>query len=421
MRSTVAAFLCALAAGASGYALGCGSSTASNAPNGSNGTDGGTTSGDDGGTVASCTPCASDSDCNGGVCAELGNASYCATTCPNGNECSSDTSCEPANSVTGAQTSVCIPRVACGGGGASDAGTHNDAGVPFDGGSGAPTGTVTASGGKLSRLLFSVVGDTRPPTPDDVGGYPTPIITKIFSDIEALPARPAFVVSTGDYQFASSGSSSTASAQFDIYLAARAKYSGVEFPAMGNHECTGGTTSNCGAGNANGITANYSAYLSKLLAPIHQTKPYYAIRVDAIDGSWTSKLVFVAANAWDSGQSSWLTSELATPTTYTFVIRHESSTASPQPAGVAASDAIIQQHPYTLLIVGHSHTYYHGNGAREVTIGNGGAPLSSKNYGFGVVSQRSDGAISVDMIDYSTGLADARFHFVVKPDGSPTQ
>ena len=29
--------------------------------------------------------------------------------------------------------------------------------------------------------------------------------------------------------------------------------------------------------------------------------------------------------------------------------------------------------------------------------------------------------IAVDMIDYSTGLADATFHFAVKPDGSPAQ
>ena len=77
------------------------------------------------------------------------------------------------------------------------------------------------------------------------------------------------------------------------------------------------------------------------------------------------------------------------------------------------------QHPYTLAIVGHTHTYEHFSG-REVIIGNGGAPLTgSKNYGFGVFGQRADGAIQVDMLDYSTGLADTRFRFAVKPDGSP--
>src|SRR5580698_2680282 len=37
-------------------------------------------------------------------------------------------------------------------------------------------GTVGADGGTLSRLLFAAVGDTRPATADDTGGYPTDII-----------------------------------------------------------------------------------------------------------------------------------------------------------------------------------------------------------------------------------------------------
>ena len=70
------------------------------------------------------------------------------------------------------------------------------------------------------------------------------------------------------------------------------------------------------------------------------------------------------------------------------------------------------QHPYTLALVGHTHTYYHFPG-REVLVGNGGAPLSgSKNYGFAIVSQRPDLALAVDMIDYASGLADSKFHFV---------
>jgi len=53
-----------------------------------------------------------------------------------------------------------------------------------------------------------------------------------------------------------------------------------------------------------------------------------------------------------------------------------------------------------------------------VVIGNGGAPLTgSKNYGFAVFSQRSDGAIEVDMIDANTGLTDPSFHFAAKPEG----
>jgi hypothetical protein len=55
-----------------------------------------------------------------------------------------------------------------------------------------------------------------------------------------------------------------------------------------------------------------------------------------------------------------------------------------------------------------------------VVIGNGGAPLTgNKNYGFGIFSQRPDGAIQVDMIDYQTGNAvGGYFHFAVKPDGT---
>ncbi len=130
-------------------------------------------------------------------------------------------------------------------------------------------------------------------------------------------------MTTGDYMFASTGGTQ-AGPQLDLYLAARADFSGPLFPAMGNHECTGATASNCGAGAANGITANYSAYLSKLLAPIQKTEPYYAIKINASDSSWTAKLVFVAANAWSSTQATWLESTLSQPTTYTFVVRHES-------------------------------------------------------------------------------------------------
>lgn len=303
-------------------------------------------------------------------------------------------------------------------------GTPSDAGTQYDGGGGQLTGTVGINGGTLSRLFFAAVGDTRPANYDDLAGYPTAIITKIFQDIEAFNPKPPFVVATGDYQFASSGSSSTASQQLDLYVQARKLYSGVQFPTMGNHECTGSTSSNCGTGNANGITANYTAFMNQLLGPIQKTLPYYSIDVNAIDNSWTAKFVFIAANAWGTAQSTWLTTTMAKPTTYTFVIRHEPPDASPAGPGQAPSEAIIAQHPYTLLIVGHSHTYGHYTTPypREVLVGNGGAPLTSsgKNYGFAVFNQRADGAIVGDMIDYMSGLADSRFHFVVKPDGTLT-
>lgn len=55
-------------------------------------------------------------------------------------------------------------------------------------------------------------------------------------------------------------------------------------------------------------------------------------------------------------------------------------------------------------------------------FGNGGAPLSgSANYAYGVFTQRSDGAIVVDAVDYQSNQPDSSFHFAVKPDGTPTQ
>ncbi len=206
--------------------------------------------------------------------------------------------------------------------------------------------------------------------------------------------------------------------QITLYMGARAKYSGAFFPAMGNHECTGATASNCGAGNTDGITNNYTAFLSQMLGPIGKTLPYYAIDIKAADATWTAKLVFIAGNAWSSAQATWLETTLDAPTTYTFVVRHEPKDTTQAP-GVSPSEAIMAQHPYTLALVGHTHTYYHFPG-REVLVGNGGAPLSgSKNFGFAIVSQRPDLALQVDMIDYASGLSDSKFHFVVKPDGTP--
>lgn len=425
----------------------------------------------DGGASNACPPCVTNGDCDGGACVQLGADSFCAPTCAGVNDasCADGRSCVAASNVAGEQVSVCAPtNDECAGG----RGSQDDAGaVPgacdglaaptvsapctsctgksncqangcyggwwcnlgtnkcqqppttcgssgaFDGG-GRVTGTVGASGGKVSRLYFAVAGDTRPPTPDDTAGYPTNIITQIYQSLETLSPRPPFVVSTGDYIFATTGSAA-ASAQLDLYLGARAKFQGTLFPAMGNHECTGRTASNCGAGTIDGVTTQYDAFLSKMLGPVQKTDPYYTIRIDAQDGSWTSKFVFIAANAWTAAQASWLDGELAKPTTYTFVVRHESRYASQAP-GVTPSEQIMAKHPYTLSLVGHTHTYQHQLGTKEVIIGNGGAPLTgSKNYGFALLQQRPDGAIQVDMLDYQTAAADTSFRFAVTADGTP--
>lgn len=429
--------------------------------------------GNDGGGVAACLTCVMDSDCNGSVCAQFQGDTFCAPSCPNGqSDCAAGSTCTQVSSAAGDPVSVCEPdNGACGASMGNDGGappntcpgladpmtaagctsctppggskscqvngcyggwwcnTVNnkcqappqscgspDAG-PLDAG-GPVTGTIGNNGGTESKLYFAIVGDTRPAVIDDTAGYPSTTISKIYSDINAMSPKPPFVVTTGDYQF-SSAWGSEATKQFALYTAARGKYTGVEFPAMGNHECTGATSSNCGPSGVNGITNNYTAFMNALLAPLGKTEPYYVINVNATDSSWTAKFVFIAANAWDSTQSSWLDSTLSTATTYTFIVRHESSTTAGV-TGVTASQSIIAAHPYTLLIVGHTHSYWHGNGTKEVLFGNGGAPLTSKNFGYGVVTQRSDLSIQVDAIDMNTNLPDSYFRFALKPDGTPT-
>jgi hypothetical protein len=305
---------------------------------------------------------------------------------------------------------LAAPAAACSSTGSNQAPPPGDDGgasgsdASDDGSRGDAAAGVGPDGGRIDTLLFAVVGDTRPPYIDDNGAYPTAIIQKIYKDVAALSPQPAFVISTGDYQFAST-SGSSAAAQIDIYLSARAQFHGLEFPVMGNHECTGATDSNCIAGNP---TANYQAFMSKMLAPIGKTQPYYALYFAASDGSWTAKFLFVAANAWNSAQGTWLDSAMAEQTTYTFIVRHEPANDNTAP-GVTPSEQIMTKHPYTLAIVGHSHTFRQ-SGAREVIVGNGGAPpTGSVNYGFGLVRRQSDGKIHVDMIDYQSGQASLGF------------
>ncbi len=263
-------------------------------------------------------------------------------------------------------------------------------------------------------LNFAIIGDTRPAVVNDTAGYPTAVITTIFQDLEALSPRPGFAVATGDYQFSSNGSTETAP-QLDKYLAARANFSNPEYPAMGNHECTGATASNCGPGTTDGSTSIYTSYMSKVLAPLGISTPYYSLLIAPSNHAWSAKVVLVAANAWTSAQATWLTSVLSQPSTYTFIVRHESTSANTAP-GVTPSEAIINAHPYTMLIVGHDHTYKRF-GQKEVLLGNGGAPLTTGSaFGYGIASLRSDGAIQFTISNYLThAVIDS---FAVNADGS---
>lgn len=439
--------------------------------------DGGAANGDGSSTQGTCTSCVIDSDCSSGVCAQLGGDSYCAATCSSNSQCANNEQCISVTTISGDQANGCVDETntTCGSnptqnpgadggtpppsndcpGFASPTqtancssckqgsngcqpngcyggwwcntntnkcqsaaptnctGTSNDGGAPpeFDGG---VTSNINANGGTESAIYFAVVGDTRPANEDDTTNYPSAIIDTIFTDVAAVTPAIPFVVSTGDYQF-SNPSGTQAAAQLAKYTAAKGNYSGIQFPAMGNHECTGATDSNCGSGNVDGITKNYTAFVNALLSPIQKTLPYYSININSPTNAWTAKFVFVAANAWDSTQSSWLTSTLSQSTTYTFIIRHESASANTAP-GVSPAETIMAKYPYTLSIVGHSHEYYHSNGSREVVIGNGGAPISTnQDYGYAIVRQLNNGNIQVDMYDYKSNAVDSNFEFNVTP------
>lgn len=294
------------------------------------------------------------------------------------------------------------------------AGCH-DAAAPLD--AELPVAPAVDAATTLPPLFrFAVVGDTRPVNMDDVSGYPTAVITQIWSDVEAAVPHPDFAVMTGDYMDADpSLRPTTVDQQLDLYLGAVAQFRNAAFPAMGNHECAGLVPSNCGAGNSDGITPNYGEFVRRMLGPYGITTPYYAISFSSSDASWTAKLVVIAANAWTSEQGTWLDGVLAQPTTYTFVVRHEGANVTFAP-GVTPSEAIIANYPLTLKIVGHVHTYAHDSG--EVTIGNGGAPLSSAiDYGYAIVERLASGQIQLTAYDYASNAIIDQFR--VAADGTP--
>src|SRR5262249_32495700 len=163
----------------------------------------------------------------------------------------------------------------------------------------APTNPLQSLDLTVDELFFAVVGDTRPPVSDDTAGYPTDVITRIWQDVQAESPRPPFAVTTGDYMYASTHGSEQAP-QLDLYFQARAAYSGPVYAAIGNHECTTATASNCGTGTLNGgqvyqITRNYSTFIDRFIRPLGITKPWYTLRVQAANGSWTAKVVVIAA------------------------------------------------------------------------------------------------------------------------------
>jgi len=259
-------------------------------------------------------------------------------------------------------------------------------------------------GGTVPGLTFAVVGDTRPANIDDTLNYPTAIAQAVWTAMAADAAKPMFAVTTGDYMFASTNGTEV-DPQLDLYLGARSVFPNIVYPALGNHECASSTDSNCGPSGTDGEPPNYTRFVSRLLGPIGELRPYYVERFAAADGTWTAKFVFIAANAWSSDQQKWLDRALAEPTTYTFAVRHEPPESTTAP-GVTPSTTLLATYPLTMLITGHTHTYRHVPAYREIIVGNGGAPLSAgPNYGYVTVVLRPDGLLDVNSYDYMTHAA----------------
>ena len=295
---------------------------------------------------------------------------------------------------------------------------------------------------KLGSLVFGVLGDTRPSS-STTSGYPQNVknvIMSVFAGVQAQGNVP-FVVATGDYAFSSTAAGS-AVPQYTDYMTARKQYSGTYLPTMGNHECNGFTNSNCPIGSFTGMTQDY---VNTILTPsTGQASPYFSALYVANDGSWTAKYVFVAANAWDSTQQTWLQNTLAVSTTYTFIVRHEPFNDARAP-GVTPSENLMASSfsagHLTLSLTGHTHlvqlpggTQPYGDSfgatqAYEIIIGNGGAPLDAgPTYGYAIATRRaSDGAIVVQLWEsanssgtaISPNVADTKFRFAVNPNGSP--
>jgi hypothetical protein len=292
----------------------------------------------------------------------------------------------------------------------------------------------------LPTLQFGIVGDTRP-AQSQTTGYSSSLKTVIGSVFSGLQTQGVpFAVATGDYAFSSS-SAGSAVPQYTDYMTARANFAGTYLPTMGNHECNGFTDSNCPVGSYTGMAQDY---INKIVTPsTGQSSLYYSALYLASDGSWTAKFIFIAANAWNSAQQSWLQATLAVPTTYTFTIRHEPANANTAP-GTTPSETLLSSSyaggALTLSLTGHTHLVQLPGGTQpygdqfgstqpyEIIIGNGGAPLDGgPTYGYAVATRRqSDGAIVTQLYESADSssnpivpnVADPNFRFAVNPNGS---
>ncbi|MGH7438492.1 MAG: metallophosphoesterase, partial [Polyangiaceae bacterium] len=397
-------------------------------------------------TDTGCTPttCAAQGKNCGSIPDGCGGSLTCGTCSTNqtctGNVCVTNT-CTPNTCPSGSCGTLpdgCGGTLNCGSCPSGDTCAPNNTCQPTTGNIVLPSPTLPPV--KLAALTFGMLGDTRPSS-STTGDYPQSVKNIIGSVFTGLKAQGVpFAVASGDYAFSSTAAGS-ALPQYTSYMAARKTFPGTYLPTMGNHECNGFTNSNCPIGSFTGMTQDY---INTMVTPsTGQSSPYYSALYVANDGSWSAKYVFVAANAWDATQQSWLQSTLAVATTYTFIIRHEPNNDARAP-GVTPSQSLMASAftagHLTLSITGHTHlvqlpggTQPYGDSfgstlAYEIIVGNGGAPLDAGNYyGYALGTRRaSDGAIVIQMYKSADtsgnptvpNVADTLFRFAVNPNGS---
>lgn len=272
-------------------------------------------------------------------------------------------------------------------------------------------GPVGPEGGAVARMSFGVFGDVRPPSPNNTAMYPASIVAAVFDGISSTGAQ--FAVASGDYMFATNATN--AGAQVGMLLAAEARFGGHVFHALGNHECTGASASNCPLGNETALIQVYRARLAPAYAA-----PYFdwIVRTDLGDAHF----IATAPNAWSPAQQAWLDRALAISARYTIVIAHEPPGNRQAPGSVAIESAVrARPTGVTLRLYGHTHEYRHVS-ANAIIAGNAGAPLASASgeYGFVVVEQRADANLVVTAytIGHPAMVADS---FVLTPGGALTR
>jgi hypothetical protein len=157
------------------------------------------------------------------------------------------------------------------------------------------------------------------------------------------------------------------------------------------------SSGNC-AGN---LTQQATAFQSLFLTPLGKSELFYTLGFTDPGHTWSAKMIFAACNFWDSTQENWLKEQLAQPTTYTLIARHQ-PLGSDGPCN-AQMDPMIRDAGYDVMLVGHTHTVAFSPANAQLIEGVGGAPISgTANYGFATVEQIPGSGWTIRQYDYQS-------------------